>query len=179
MGFRSTALAWLGVGAAALATPAWAGKAHEHGVAQLDIGVEPSRVSLILDTPLDNVLGYERAPRSDAERAAADALLAKLRAGDTLIRIDGQAACGAPKVEIKAPVLEPGAAGKDAKDGHADLEAVWDFPCKSGAKAGFVDLGGLFDALPRLKRVNIQIATPRGQMKAVLTRGNTRIRLAR
>ena len=42
-----------------------------------------------------------------------------------------------------------------------------------------MDLGGLFDALPRLKRVNIQIATPRGQMKASLTRGNTRIRLAR
>jgi hypothetical protein len=165
-----------GLAAAVLAVPARAGKAHEHGVAQLDIGVEPARVSLMLDTPLDNVLGYERAPRTEAERAAADAVLARLRAGTGLFSIDSQAACGVPKVEIKAPALEPGAA---SKDGHADLEAIWDLPCKSGAKAGFVDLGGLFDALPRLKRVNIQIATPRGHVKASLTRGSTRIRLVR
>jgi hypothetical protein len=168
----------VGVLALCAAVPARAGKAHEHGVATLNIGVEPARVSLMLDTPLDNVLGFERAPRTDAERAAADAVLARLRGGAELFAVDSQAGCGAPKAGIKAPVLEPGAPA-DKDGGHAELEASWDFACQAGAKAGFVDLAGLFEALPRLKRVNLQVVTPRGQVKAALTRSNTRVRLAR
>ena len=61
----------LAAGLAATALPAWAAKAHQHGVARLDVAVEATRVTLYLDTPLDNLLGFERAPRTDAERKAA------------------------------------------------------------------------------------------------------------
>jgi hypothetical protein len=161
--------------------PAWAGKAHEHGVARLDIGVEPARVVLQFDSPLDNLIGFERAPRNDAERDAVAAAVARLRDAGKLFRVDPAAGCQAAGVELVSSVLglgpaEPARAG--AQDGHGDLEATVTFQCSAGAKAAFVEVG-LFEAFPRLNRLTLQIVTPRGQIKATLRRPQTRIALVR
>ncbi len=162
-----------------LPAPVVAGPAHQHGVAQLDVAVEPNGVTLILDTPLDNLLGFERAPRTDAERQRADAAVARLKAGDTLFRIDGNAGCTLAKVTLTSAALGLGAAGTPAPKGeHADLEGRYEFSCKTGARAGFVEVG-LFDAFPQMKRVELQLILPRGQMKATLTRPATRVALVR
>ena len=39
---------------------------------------------MALELPLDSLLGFERAPRTDAERKAAADVLARLRSGGTL-----------------------------------------------------------------------------------------------
>jgi hypothetical protein len=38
---------------------------------------------------------------------------------------------------------------------------------------------GLFDAFPQVKRIDLQVATPKGQMKATLRRPATRVLLVR
>ena len=174
---------WRGL-AMAVASPfavgwALAGAAHEHGVARLDVAVDAGRVSIELDTPLDNLLGFERAPRTDAERDKIAAMLARLRAGDVLFRIDAAAGCTLAKVDLVSAPLELGkvAAGAAASD-HADLNAVFDFRCKNGARAGFVEVG-LFDAFPALKRIELQVLTPKGQLKATLRKPASRVMLAR
>lgn len=167
------------------ASPAWAGKAHQHGVAQLDVVVEPTRVTLELDTPLDNLLGFERAPRTDAERAAVEKALAQLRAADQLFRIDGAAGCTLDKVHLQSPVLGLGApaaapapGAKPSPSDHADLNARFEFTCKTGQRAGFVEVE-LFAAFAPMKRINLQLVLPRGQMKATLQRPATRVALVR
>ena len=170
--------------ALALTPSCWAAKAHDHGVARLDVAVDPARVSFSLELPQDVLVGYERAPRSDAERDKAAAALARLRDGAALFRIDGSAGCTAAKVEISAPLLQqapaadagPGAGAKDG--GHADVDGQFEFQCKAGARAGFVELG-LFDAFPALKRIELQVVTPKGQMKATLVRPASRVMLVR
>jgi Protein of unknown function (DUF2796) len=77
---------WLGL-AAPLASLAQ-GHAHVHGGARLDIAVEPRRILLFFETPLDNLVGFERAPRTDAERRRADEAVARLKAGDQMFRFD-------------------------------------------------------------------------------------------
>ena len=169
------------LGAAALlaAAPARAGKAHQHGLARLDIAVDASRVSIVLDTPLDNLLGFERAPRTDAERQQADAAVALLRDGGRLFRIDPATGCTLAKVELASAALKLGdAAAAPAPEGHADLEARFDFDCKQGGRAASVEVG-LFEAFKRLQRLDLQLATPRGQMKAVLQRPASRVALVR
>ena len=158
---------------------ALAGPPHEHGVARLNVAVDAGRVSIELDTPLDNLLGFERAPRSDAERAKAAALVARLRAADGLFRIDTAAGCTLAKVDLVSAPLELGtaAAGAVASD-HSDLNGVFEFRCKNGARAGFVEVG-LFDAFPALKRIELQVITPRGQLKATLRKPASRVMLAR
>ncbi len=166
----------------ACAAPSWAGKAHQHGVARLDIAVEPQRVTLELETPLDNLLGFERAPRTDAERKAADAAVARLRAAAALFRIDPAAGCTLAKVTLAAPVLGLGGSGAGSsgndKDAHADLEGRFEFDCKAGGRAGFVEVG-LFDAFEPLKRIELQVVTPKGQLKATLAKPASRVALVR
>lgn len=159
-------------------TPAaWAGKAHVHGAATLDIAVEATSLTLSLDTPLDGLLGFERAPRSDAERRAADQAIATLRAADTLFTIDPAAQCRMASVELLSAALKLGPAAAAAKDDdHGDLEAEFTFSCRSAP--AFVEVG-LFRAFPRMGRLDVQTATPKGQRKLSLKRPSQRIDLSR
>jgi hypothetical protein len=160
---------------------AWAGRAHEHGVARVDVASDPARLTLTLDTPLDNVVGFERAPRTAAERERTEAALARLRDAAGWVSVDPVAGCVPTGVEIVSAVLglggQAGAAGATA-DGHADLEVTVGYECRGGRPPGFVELG-LFQAFPRLQRIEVQTATAKGQMKATLRRPAGRIALAR
>ena len=157
--------------------PAAAAPAHQHGVARLDIAVETGRVTLELETPLDNLLGFERAPRTDAERERAAAAVTRLKAADALFRIDAAAGCSLAKVALVSAALGLGGTAPD-KEGHADLEGHFEFSCKAGGRAGFVEVG-LFEAFAALRRIELQVVSPRGQMKATLMRPASRVALVR
>ena len=176
---------------AVAAQVAQAAQPHEHGVARLDVAVDAGRVSIELDTPLDNLLGFERAPRTDAERDKATALVARLRAADALFRIDAAAGCTLLKVDLRSAALQlsiaaasaaasPAASpvASPAASEHSDLNAVFEFRCKNGTRAGFVEVG-LFDAFTALKRIELQVVTPRGQLKATLRKPASRVMLVR
>lgn len=103
----------LAVALCAGAGTAWAGgKAHEHGALKLAVAIEGNKLTIAMEAPLDNLLGFERAPRTDAERKAAADVLARLRSPDkgaALFVPDAAAQCTLGKAEVQAPVLEPGA----------------------------------------------------------------------
>ena len=165
--------------ALATAGAAAAGKAHQHGSAQLDIAVEPRRVSIFFETPLDNLLGFERDPRTDDERQRADAAVARLRAAGQVFRIDAAAGCTLASVELQSAALKLGAAAEaPAPEGHADLDGRFDFDCKDGRRAAYVEVG-LFEAFKGLRRLEVQVATPKGQMKATLLSPASRVALVR
>jgi hypothetical protein len=169
------------LGLLCLSAAAAAGKAHEHGSVQLDIAVEAAEVSLAVEMPLDSLLGFERAPRTQAERQAAAAALAKMRDGAALFRFDAAAQCTLASAKVEAPLLEPAAtpAAKPAAAGeHADLDASYAFRCAQPARLATVEVL-LFDAFPRVARVTVQAVLPHGQHKAVLRRSARTVRLAK
>ena len=164
------------------ATVLAAGKAHQHGVLELDIAVEARKLSLQMSSPLDNLVGFERAPRSDAERKRVDAALATLR-GPALFAIDPSAGCKLAQVELSSAVLKLGTAGP-AKQGratdseHADVDAMFEYECQDATRAAFVDVL-LFEAFPGMKQINVQVAAATGQLKRTLTRPARRVLLTR
>jgi hypothetical protein len=167
------------------AAPAWAAKAHEHGTARLDITVETGRITLQLEMPLDVLLGFERPPRSDAERQRADAAVARLRAAGGLFRIDAAAGCTLASVELASAALKLGAAPAAARpvagsavDTHAEIDANISFTCQAGAQAGFIDTE-LFSAFDRLARLDVQVAGMHGQRQTTLQRPAKRVALKR
>jgi hypothetical protein len=166
-----------------------AGKAHEHGVLKLDVAIEGNKLTIAMEAPLDNLLGFERAPRTDAERKAAADVLARLRSPDKgapLFVADAAAQCSLSKAEVSAPVLEPTAktdTKADTKTGsanseHADLDADYEFNCAQPGELRSLDVG-LFDAYKRIQRIEVQVAGPKGQTKVTLKRPARSVKLVR
>ncbi len=155
-------------------------QAHEHGTARLDVAVEGKTVSVQFEAPLDALFGFERAPRSAAERALVDAGVARLKAADRLFQFDAAAGCRLASLALTSAALKLGAAAPAAalSAEHADLDATFEFACRSAPLPGTMDIA-LFDAFPGLQRIAIQVATPQGQFKRSLKRPTTRISLLR
>ena len=157
---------------------AQAAKPHLHGIAKLDIAVEANKLSLHLDSPLDNILGFERGPRTDAERKQVDAAVARLKDAASMFRIDPAAQCMPAKVELASAALKLGQPDPaEAESGHADIDANFDFDCVDATKAGYIDVG-LF-GFSHLQGLEVQVATPIGQFRRNVKRPAVRIRLTK
>lgn len=157
-----------------------AGKAHEHGAMKLDVAIEGNKLTIVMEAPLDNLLGFERAPRTDAERKAAADVLARLRSpdkGTPLFVMAAAAQCTLSKAEVTAAIIEPGAKAVPKKDEHADLDAVYEFNCTQPGELRNVDVG-LFDAYKRIQRIDVQVAGPKSQSKVTLKRPARSIKIA-
>ena len=176
---QSTRLALLAA-CLGMATAAHAqGHAHEHGAVKLDIAIDGNKVTLEMESPLDSLIGFERAPRTDAERKRADAAVARLKAADGLFSFDPAAGCTLANVELVSAPLKLGKAQPQAAgDEHADLDGDFAFDCKDTGKLGFIEVG-LFKAFAGMQRIDVQVAMPKGQLKRTLKRPASRIQLAR
>jgi len=133
-----------------------------------------------LELPLDSLLGFERAPRTDAERKAAADVLARLRSGSTLFMADAAAQCTLSKAEALAPVLAQAnaAAGQAPAGEHSDLDASYDYTCAQPQQLRALELG-LFDAFKRLQRIDVQVVGVQGQRKVTLQRPTRTVKLVR
>ncbi|MGJ7520258.1 DUF2796 domain-containing protein [Variovorax sp. LT1P1] len=161
--------------AAPFALQAQSQHAHVHGQIELDVVVDGPTVVITMEAPLDNFVGFERAPRNADEKKAVDDAVARLRAADTLFAIDPAGNCKLGPVELRAPVLGLGTAPAGAAAaGHADLDATFAFNCASAAATKFIDVG-LFTAFKGPRQIDVQIAAPQGQFKRTLKRPNARI----
>lgn len=167
----------LGAMLLAAGSPADAHKAHQHGVVKMDVALEGNEVSIGLEMPLDTLVGFERRPRTDAERRAAADALARIREGGSLFRFDAAARCSLREARVEAPVLDP-ASGADAPaGGHADLDAHYVFGCEAPARLATLEVL-LFDAFRRVERVQVQAVLPKAQGRAVLRRTSRIVQLA-
>ena len=151
-------------------------KPHEHGAMKVDIAIDGAELTIAVEMPLDNLVGFERAPRNDAERKTAADALAKMRAGGNLWKPNAEAQCTLASAKVEAPVLEPGA--KASTGDHADLDGTYVFKCGQAAKLATLDVG-VFDAFKRVKRIEVQIAGPKGQGKTVLRPPAREVRLVK
>ncbi|MDP9898121.1 DUF2796 domain-containing protein [Variovorax ginsengisoli] len=149
--------------------------AHVHGQLKLDIAVEGPTVVISMESPLDNIVGFERAPRTDAERQTVEDAAATLRAADKLFLIDPTANCKLGPVELQSAVLGWGKQATTAPaDAHADLDATFAFNCTNATAAKFIDVG-LFTAFKGPRQIDAQIATAQGQFQRTLKRPNARL----
>jgi hypothetical protein len=156
------------------------GKAHVHDVAEAQVAVDGDMLRIALATPLANVLGFERAPRNDAERDAVKRMAATLRDTAKLYVPNAEAKCTPAETTLTSTVLDPAllggtpgsapAAAPAAKpaDDHGDLAAVTTFRCASIAALRSVEVR-LMQTFPKLRRIDVQIAGPTRQSMMRLT----------
>jgi hypothetical protein len=167
---------------ALVAAPALAAGGHSHGVARLQVAVDGPTITVELQSPLESLVGFERAPRNDAERGQVRAMAQALRAGTQFVPTPA-ARCRLDRVELASPVLAPELLGQSgpapsagkAADEHAELDGTFVYRCED-AKA----LQGLevmmFDYFKRLRRLDAQIAGPKGQSAQKVTSRSRQVR---
>jgi Protein of unknown function (DUF2796) len=144
--------------------------AHVHGIAVLQIAVDGSTVSLSLESPLENLLGFEHAPRNDAEQVAVRALRERLNKPETLFVPTPAARCAATSVKLASPVFE----AQPMNSVHADLDAEFTFTCERPEALRDLEVR-LFDGFPATRHIDVQVVAPRGQSAARLDAGRRRI----
>lgn len=168
--------------------PALAAGAHQHGVARLEVVADGSSLTVTLDSPLDNLLAFERSPRTPAERSAVQAMAQQLRNPATVPQPVAAAGCTLRGVALASGVLAPpllappqrtaqpadatpqaGTQASVAAGGHADLEATWQFDCSAPQALKGLALGGLFQAFPRLRQLDAAVVAPGRQRGARAT----------
>lgn len=149
---------------------------HVHGLGRLDLAQEGTEVHLVLETPAANILGFEHRARSEMERAAQAEAIAALRDGEALFQFSEAAGCSLDEVVVESTLVEPGEddrtghrPGQDEEgDTHADIEVAYRFLCARPGELKEVRVT-LFDRFPSLERLEVQLATERGQAGAELT----------
>lgn len=170
------------------------GHAHTHGHVSLDVAVGEGSIMLRIHSPLDNFLGFERSPRTEAERGKVADMVARLKAADVLFRPDPAGQCTLSDVDLSSAVLglgnragggldpshakERAAGSKGEESGHAEVEITVLFKCSSAGAARYVDTG-LLEEFKRIRTIDAQIASPQGQFKRKLGPKSARLNWGR
>jgi hypothetical protein len=186
-GFRSLRSIAIGASVVAFAmTTAAAHEAHVHGVGKLNVALDGQTLSLHLDSPLINLLGFEHAASSAPDRQAAQKMGVQLHAADKVFVTTPAAQCRATSVKLVSAALDPALLGekpapKDQKaavdhDGHADLDADFVFNCAHPEQLHAIDVK-LFDIYAGFHKIDVQAVTSKGQSAATLQPGATVIPL--
>lgn len=160
---------------------AHAPQAHVHGLALLEVAVDGRTLSIALRSPLDSLLGFEHAPRTEAQRRAARALAERLADAARWLTVNPQAGCRAGQADLAPAWLAGGgheASAADRQREHDDLDAVVEFTCDEPGRLAWIDVG-LFGAFKGLRRIKAMAALPSGQLKQVLTPRRARLALGR
>ena len=157
--------------------------AHEHGVAQLDVALENDDLELQFDSPAMNLVGFEHAPSTDADKAKVAAVRQQLTLPLALFSLPPAAGCSLTQHSLKSPLFaeagaKPAAAataptqahahehakGEAAHEhAHSDVKAHYRLTCTQPDKLAQVDLAPLFAAFPQTQKINVQLIGPNGQ----------------
>ncbi|EOG3620477.1 DUF2796 domain-containing protein [Pseudomonas putida] len=143
--------------------------AHEHGVAKLNVVLDGNTLELELDSPAMNLVGFEHAASSDADKAKVAAVRQQLEQPLKLVGLAAAAGCKEDQQALESPLF--GDAPKADEDGddhehghqHSDIGAHYQLTCANPEKLTQVDLAPLFKAFPATQKINVQLIGPNGQ----------------
>lgn len=162
--------------------------AHEHGTARLDVALDGKTLALDLDSPGMNLVGFEHAPGSDADRAAIARAREQLAAPLQLFSLPAAAHCSVTHQELISPLFGNAAAepaepaGHDEHDDgdephheHSDVDGHFQFTCENPGALDGLDLSTFFATFPATHKLMVQAITPNGQAGLDATPDNSKL----
>lgn len=140
---------------------------HEHGVASLNVALDGQTLELDLDGPAMNLVGFEHAATTDADKATVAAAKARLENPLALFNLPPAAKCVVEAQELSSPLFDPapeeGASNAKAEHHHSDIEAHYAFTCADTASLKTLDLSRFFKTFPGTHSFKVQLIGPNGQ----------------
>ncbi|WP_392891807.1 DUF2796 domain-containing protein [Pseudomonas migulae] len=158
--------------------------AHEHGVGRLNAALDGQTLELELESPAMNLVGFEHAATTDADKAKVAAARAQLEKPLALFNLPKAADCVVASQELESPLFgdKPAADDhddddhdEDAKDGHehhhdhSEIHAHYQFTCAAPGALKTLDLANIFNSFPATQKIQVQLISPSGQQGVEVT----------
>jgi hypothetical protein len=162
--------------------------AHLHGKVVVNVALEGPLLSVELDAPAINVIGFEHAPRTDAQKREVAAVDRWLASGVGVIGVAPAAGCVRQKVDYTPPKFagdhdhdhdhdhEHDAGAKGEAETHADYRARFTYTCTNPAALPWADLW-LVRRLKNVAEIEVNLVTPQVQTQRTLGADATRLEL--
>ena len=147
-----------------------AASSHVHGVSKMDLALDGNMLTLAMEVPLDNVLGFEHFPQTEKQHAALAGVLKTLKDASELFFPTAAAECKLESVRIADPFPD----SKAKSEGHVDVDAEYVFRCAKPAALKSLETS-LFKRFRRLQRIDVQRVTGKGQGAAKMSPQQPRI----
>lgn len=187
------AIALIGLAAPTLAQePRRQLDAHSHGEGRLAIAIEGKRLEMELEAPASDIIGFEHAPRTKAQRktmADAKKQLGRL-AGLFVLTADAGCKLKTADVDVLGAAAGSKAKGHDHDHGHdhgkkgkaakaddhdhdhgshSEFKVTYAIECAAPEKLGTVAFD-YFKAFTGAQKLNVTVIGPKGQSSYVVTR---------
>jgi hypothetical protein len=150
--------------------------AHVHGVARLDVALDGHTLDMELDTPAMNIIGFEHAATSSADKATLMQARETLLKPHALFSIPEAAGCSVVKQTLESPLFGDKDDGQDPADAdeheHSEIHGRYQFTCNVPAVLNKLDLTQLFKSFPATQTIQVQLVTPKRQMGAEVRTSN-------
>ncbi|MEB5229118.1 DUF2796 domain-containing protein [Pseudomonas aeruginosa] len=160
---------------------------HEHGVAQLNVALDGKTLELELDSPAMNLVGFEHAASTDADKAAVAKARAQLEKPLELFALPVTAGCSVASQELRSPLFgdkAPAHAHKEKaghehehEHGHANIHAHYQLSCEKPEPLKLLTLAEFFKRFPATQKIQVQLIGPDGQKGADLAPASAELKL--
>jgi hypothetical protein len=153
--------------------------AHQHGHGTLNIAIEGARVGLGLRVPGDDIVGFEHAAKTKAQRAAIDKAKEQLAAPLSLFSIPRAAGCVLANSNVKIAGGDEGkeAGGKHTDRDHSEFHADYTLECSAPENLTSIEFP-YFRIFKGAEELDVNVITTKGQSKFEVTRRKPRLDLS-
>lgn len=143
--------------------------AHEHGTSTLNVAFDGGTLMMELQAPGADIVGFEHAAETDADKAAIEAAEGVLADPAALFALPAAAGCTLAAAEAHLAGEHDdhdhghshGHSHDDAKATHSEFHAEYSFDCADPAAVTTIGFG-FFDVFPNAQKVEVQVVGPNG-----------------
>jgi hypothetical protein len=148
--------------------------AHEHGAAQLNVALEGTALELQLQSPAMNLVGFEHAAKSAADKTKVAAVRSQLEQPLALFGLS-TGDCSVSQQVLQSPLFDETTDSHEHEHemphdgGHSDIRAFYTLDCQKPEDLQQLDLRELFTRFPATAKIQVQVIAPNGQQGSELT----------
>jgi hypothetical protein len=146
---------------------------HEHGVGRLNIAIEGKRVSMELEVPGADIVGFEHEASTAEQRAAVKKAKATLEGALAVFKLPAEAKCKLANADVKVQAEDEHEHEHEAADAkhegeeeeghhHSEFHAEYAIDCAAPEKLTGIDFK-YFDLFAGARKLDINLVTDRGQ----------------
>ncbi len=163
--------------------------AHVHGHGRLNIAMEGKTVSMELEVPGADIVGFEHEPSTPEQKAAMAEAKAKLADGLSLFAPAPKAGCELVRVKVSSEAGHEHEDGheheahgsadghEEAEHHHSEFHVEYSLQCASPSRLTSMTFD-YFKAFPGAQELDIAVISPKGQSSFEVKRDNPSLDLS-